>query len=156
MKLGLLVIAGSRPKWLDLAVQEFSEKINHHVSFEILEIKAVAQSRDERESKIKKESEAILGNIKPDDYIVLLDERGSNLDSLQFSERLNRILMSGKKRALFIIGGAFGVSEDLKKRADLKVSLAPFVLNHHVAQVVISEQIYRGFSILKNLPYHNN
>ena len=155
MKLGLLVIAGSRPKWLDLAIQEFTEKIKHHVSFEIIELKASGQSRDEREAKIKKESDTILSYLKPDDYVVLLDERGTNLNSHQFSERLNRILLSGKKRAFFVIGGAFGVSTELSSRADLKVSLAPFVLNHHVAQVVVAEQIYRGFSILKNLPYHN-
>ncbi len=155
MKLGLVVVSGSRPKWLDLAIQEYSEKINHHLFFDVYEIKSGGQARDDREAKVKSESQAILDFLKPKDFVVLLDEKGSQLDSVQFSEKLNRILLSGKKRAFFIIGGAYGVSKEVKDRADLKLSLSGFVLNHHVAQVVATEQIYRGLSILKNLPYHN-
>lgn len=156
MKLCLLVVSGSRPSWLDQAVREYSEKINHHLTFEVLEVKAAGQARDEKEIKTKKEAEAILKTLKEDDYVVLLDERGQSLSSIQFSERINRILISGKRRAVFIIGGAFGVTEEVQKRAQLKLSLSGFVLNHHVAQVVVIEQIYRGLSILKNLPYHNS
>lgn len=155
MKISLLIVSGSRPSWLDQALREYSEKINHHLGFEIQEIKAAGQARDEKEIKIRKEGEALLKALKEDDFVVLLDERGLSLNSMQFSERLNRILLSGKRRAVFIIGGAFGVSDEVQKRAQLKLSLSGFVLNHHVAQVVITEQIYRGLSILKNLPYHN-
>ena len=77
------------------------------------------------------------------------------MDSIKFSEHLNRILGSGKKQVYFLIGGPYGVSDEIKKRASLKVNLSPFTLNHLVAQVVLLEQIYRGFMILKNLPYHN-
>lgn len=155
MKLTLLIVSGSRPKWLQLAIDEYAEKIRHHLSFEILEVKSAGQSREDKEAKVKKEAETILKQIKEDDFVVLLDERGSSLNSIQFSEKLNRIMLSGKKRAVFIIGGSFGVSEEVQKRAQLKLSLSGFVLNHHVAQVVLIEQIYRGFAILKNLPYHN-
>lgn len=155
MKLGLLVVSGSRPKWLDLAIQEYSEKINFHLAFDIYEVKASGQSRDDKENKVKKESKALLEFLKPEDFVVLLDEKGTTFDSIQFSERLNRIFLSGKKRAFFVVGGAFGVSQELKDRANLKISLSGMVLNHHVAQMVAVEQIYRGLSILKNLPYHN-
>ncbi|MNT79848.1 Ribosomal RNA large subunit methyltransferase H [compost metagenome] len=86
---------------------------------------------------------------------MLFDERGSVFDSIQFSKKVENILGSSKKRAVFVIGGAFGVNESVRSRADLKVSFSPMVMNHLMAQAVGMEQIYRAFTIIKKIPYHN-
>ena len=155
MKFVLLQVTSSKEKWCDEACDLYAQKIKHFTPFEIAIIGSKKLNRAEAAAKVTLESKEILSYLQPDDYVVLFDENGKNLKSQHFSQNIEKILMSGKKRSVWIIGGAFGVSEELKNRAQLKICLAPFVLNHQVAQVVALEQIYRGFSILKGLPYHN-
>ncbi len=155
MKFVVLTCASASEDWSDAAFELYRQKISHFVSFEIKEIKLKKNSRDEKQQKIKADSEAILNEIKSDDFVILFDECGKNLDSLQFSKQIDKVLHSGKKRCLFVIGGAFGVNDSVKMEAQLTLSLSPMVMNHLVAQTVVMEQIYRGFAILKNLPYHN-
>jgi 23S rRNA (pseudouridine1915-N3)-methyltransferase len=111
--------------------------------------------RSSAEYRKKADTELLLKKITSDDYIVLFDEKGETLDSKAFSQKLNQVLLSGKKRIVWIIGGAYGVDDRVKARANLKISFSKMVMNHLVAQTVALEQIYRGFAILKNLPYHN-
>ena len=155
MKFVVLTCASASEDWSEAAYDLYTKKISHFVSFEIKELKPKKNSRDEKQQKIKADSEAILNEIKPDDFIILFDERGKSLDSVQFSKQIDKVLQSGKKRCLFVIGGAFGVDDSVKTRAQVTLSLSPMVMNHLVAQTVVMEQIYRGFAILKNLPYHN-
>lgn len=155
MKFVLLTVSGSNPGWLKQAASDYSQKINPLMAFSIQELKAAGRSRDDKAAKVKAETEAILEWLTADDFVVLFDEKGKVFDSIQFSKQLNQALISGKKRTVFIIGGAFGVDESIRKRANQVLSLSGFVLNHHVAQLVVLEQIYRGLSILRNLPYHN-
>ncbi len=155
MKFVVLTCASASEDWSDAAFELYRQKIAHFISFETKELKPKKNSRDEKQQKIKADSEAIFNEIKLDDFVILFDERGKNLDSLQFSKQIDKVLQSGKKRCLFVIGGAFGVDESVKTRAQVTLSLSPMVLNHLVAQTVVMEQIYRGLAILKNLPYHN-
>ncbi|MBL7544671.1 MAG: 23S rRNA (pseudouridine(1915)-N(3))-methyltransferase RlmH [Bdellovibrionaceae bacterium] len=155
MKVVLLNFQTSKESWFQTANETYSEKISHFTSFEIKTLRTQANERDQKDIRIKKEGQAVLDLLKPEDFLVLLDEKGQALTSMKFSEHLNRILNSGKKQVYFLIGGPYGVSDEIKMRASLKINLSPFTLNHLVAQVVLLEQIYRGFTILKNLPYHN-
>ncbi|MGE0631222.1 MAG: 23S rRNA (pseudouridine(1915)-N(3))-methyltransferase RlmH [Pseudobdellovibrionaceae bacterium] len=155
MKIVVLSIQSSKEKWFDLLKENYSEKIGHFCSFEIKELKAKSMGRDERVAKRKAETEALLAEIKNDDLLISLDEKGQNVDSIQFSKSLNQAMMSGKKRLVFVIGGAYGIEQTLLAKSQHVLSLSPFVLNHRIAQSVLLEQIYRGFAILKNLPYHN-
>ncbi|HRO66365.1 MAG TPA: 23S rRNA (pseudouridine(1915)-N(3))-methyltransferase RlmH, partial [Pseudobdellovibrionaceae bacterium] len=102
------------------------------------------------------ESDLILEYLKSDDYVILFDEKGESLDSRGFARRLEQALGSSKKRLVFLIGGAFGVEEPVRKRADRILSLSPLTMNHVLAKTMAWEQIYRSFTILKNLPYHND
>ncbi len=88
--------------------------------------------------------------------MVLLDEQGKGLTSKAFSKELVQWVESGKKRVVFVIGGSYGVSDAVKTRANIKLKLSDFVLNHWVAQIVLTEQIYRALAIWRNLPYHND
>ena len=155
MSIRLLTVQSSKNSWLDQASQEFSEKINHFHKFELVQIKSAKKGRDDALSKKREESELILKNLKEDDYVVLFDEKGLGLSSKQFSEMIQKLQVSGTRRINFVIGGAFGVDDVLKKRAQKTVKVSDFVLNHHVAMTVALEQIYRAFAIINNKPYHN-
>lgn len=155
MSIRLLTIQSSKNAWLDIASSEFSEKINHFHKFELVQLKSAKKSREDSLNKKKEESEMLLKNVKEDDYVILFDEKGTALDSKQFSEMIRKLQLSGTKRINFVIGGAFGVDEQVKKRAQKTVKVSDFVLNHHVAMTVALEQIYRAFAIIHNKPYHN-
>jgi 23S rRNA (pseudouridine1915-N3)-methyltransferase len=155
MKFIFLHVQSSKEKWCEEASNLYTEKLKHFISFEVSSLNSKKLARAAAAAKVGMESAMILEQITSDDYVVLFDEGGKNLKSEQFASSVETVLMSGKKRCVWIIGGAFGVSADLKARAQQKVALAPFVLNHQVAQVVALEQLYRSFCIIKKLPYHN-
>lgn len=155
MKFVFLTASTAKEEWHSLAKETYYKKISKFIPIEFAKIEIQKSSRDQANEKKKIESELISKFLKPHDFIVLFDETGKSLSSEKFTDMNKKILMSGKKRAIFIIGGAYGVSDDIKKLATEKVSLAPFVLNHLVAEIVALEQVYRSFTIIKNLPYHN-
>jgi 23S rRNA (pseudouridine1915-N3)-methyltransferase len=155
MKFVLYNLATAKEPWADEASRLYSQKINHFNPFEIQTLKPKKSAREESALKKKEESELILSSLATADFVVLFDERGRSFNSLEFSKKIEAILMSSKKRAVFIIGGAYGVSDEVRARADLAVSFSPMVMNHLLAQTVALEQIYRAFTILKNIPYHN-
>jgi 23S rRNA (pseudouridine1915-N3)-methyltransferase len=156
MKFVFLTCASASEEWSDSVVELYRKKIGAMVTLEFKELKAKKAGRDDREFRVKSDSDLLLSEIKSDDFVVLFDERGEMIDSRKFSERISRILLSGKKRTLFIIGGAYGVDERVRSVAHLKISFSKMVFNHLIAQAVALEQIYRGLAILKNLPYHND
>ncbi|MEZ4948907.1 MAG: 23S rRNA (pseudouridine(1915)-N(3))-methyltransferase RlmH [Saprospiraceae bacterium] len=102
-----------------------------------------------------KEGELILKKLNPDDYLVLLDERGKSPTSLKFADQLQDLMLQGKKKVVFLIGGAFGFSETVYKRANSKLSLSNMTFSHQMIRLFFLEQLYRAFSILNNEPYHN-
>jgi 23S rRNA (pseudouridine1915-N3)-methyltransferase len=155
MKFVLYNLATAKEPWADQVSELYKKKLSFFVPFEIQSLKAKKSAREDSEFKKKEESELLLKNITNDDYVILFDERGLALDSIQFSKKIETVLSSSKKRAVFVIGGAFGVNEDVRERANLKVALSPMVLNHLMAQAVSLEQIYRAFTIIKKIPYHN-
>jgi len=155
MKFVLYNLATAKEAWADEATRLYTQKISHFNSFEVQTLKPKKSSRDEAAAKKREESELILASLSNDDYVVLFDERGKALNSIEFSKKIESILSSSKKRAVFIIGGAYGVSDEVRQRAQLVVTLSPMVMNHILAQTVALEQIYRAFTIIKNLPYHN-
>lgn len=156
MQVVLLCITSDHPDWVISAQEVYVKKIKAFTGFEIKDLKPKKHGRDQAEFKKKIESELLLENIKNEDFVVLLDEKGKDLDSIEFSKKLSRWQMSGKKRLVFVIGGAYGVDQDVRKRADEMIKLSSLTFNHLVAQTVLLEQIYRGYTILKGLPYHNS
>jgi 23S rRNA (pseudouridine1915-N3)-methyltransferase len=155
MKFVLYNLATAKEPWADEVSELYKKKISFFISFEIQNLKPKKSSRDDADFKRLEESSIIMKSLQSDDYVVLFDERGSCLDSLKFAAKIENILGSSKKRTAFIIGGAFGVSEEVRKRADLVVSLSPMVMNHLMAQAMSLEQIYRALTIIKKIPYHN-
>lgn len=155
VKFVLLTIKSNKPSWVKEGLAEYLKKIDPIQKIEMIEVAGSGAARDSSDVKKRNDSKVLLGALHPDDWVILLDEKGKNLSSIDFSKKLNQILLSGKKRAVFLIGGAYGVDQTIQDRAQLTISLSAFVMNHWVAQIVTLEQIYRGFAILKSLPYHN-
>lgn len=155
MKIVFLNVQTANEKWSDIACELYVNKISHFHKTEIKTVRTKKNSRENSELKRDTDSKALVEEIKPDDYVFLFDEKGKRQNSKEYAQQVQLALNSGKKRIVFIIGGAFGVSSDLISRAQVVLNLSPMVMNHAVAQVVALEQTYRAFTILKNLPYHN-
>ena len=144
MQIQILTVESTKEPWFQECEALYQEKLRHYCKFERTALKSKTSPRESSESKVRLESEALLQKISRDDFVILCDEHGKNLTSEAFAKTLVTHIESRSNRILFVIGGAFGVSDDLKKRANLTVSLAPFVLNHLMAQAVLLEQIYRA------------
>ncbi|MEK6774264.1 MAG: 23S rRNA (pseudouridine(1915)-N(3))-methyltransferase RlmH [Bdellovibrionota bacterium] len=155
MKIVFLNVQTSHDKWSDLACETYIEKLKHFHKIEIKTLKPGKHARDKSDLKKEQDSELILQELSKDDFVILFDEKGRRLASLEYSQQIQLALNSGKKRMVFIIGGAFGVSAEVIMKANLTVNLSPMTMNHVVAQVVALEQTYRAFTILNKLPYHN-
>ncbi len=156
MKLKFLILEGKPPAWVSEARAEYLAKINPFVAIEVKSLKSPSADRNSAEVKRKREGELILRELSERDYLILFDERGKlGKNSEEFSAQLGRVLESGKARAVFCIGGAYGFSETVYQRAEAKWSLSPLTMNHWLAAVAALEQIYRGLTILKGIPYHN-
>ncbi len=104
----------------------------------------------------QKEGELIMKKLSASDFVVLLDENGEQLSSEGFSEYLQKRMNSGLKQLVFVIGGPYGFSEEMYKRADSKLSLSKMTFSHQMVRLFFIEQLYRGFTILKNEPYHHS
>lgn len=102
------------------------------------------------------ESERILAALKPGERVVVLDERGRALTSPQFAERLGKWRDQGVRQVTFVIGGAYGLNEEVRQRADLVLSLSAMTFPHQLVRVLFAEQLYRAFSILQGSPYHHS
>jgi 23S rRNA (pseudouridine1915-N3)-methyltransferase len=156
MKLAFLFVGADKVPWLSEFTETYSKKLKPFVSHEVIRLKPTKLARGASSAKAEEESSAILKALKKDDILVLCDERGDMLDSRKFSAKLVKLFERGRPRVVFVVGGAFGFNDELKKRADWTWSLSKLVFNHHVAQAVVLEQVYRAFTIWKNLPYHND
>ncbi len=145
----------AKEPWFDEAETLYLKKVKPYAAFEVQHLKTIKSDRDEAELKKKFEEKALLEKITSDDYVILLDEKGQNLNSLQFSQVIQQVAESGKKRGVFIVGGAFGVTETVRKSAQKMICLSPMTMNHLIAEAMLFEQFYRALTILNRIPYHN-
>ena len=155
MRIKVLSIQSSKEPWFEKACALYDKKISAFCKFENIHMKAKSLDRKQREQKKLLESKLILEKIRPQDFVILCDERGKSFTSQEFSKKIVSCFEGGYSDIVFVIGGAYGCSEELQERAKLKWSLSNMVMNHLVAQTVVLEQIYRAFAIWKGLPYHN-
>jgi len=134
------------------SVLEFSSRIERYTSFEWKIVSPSGKSGDEAR---REEEGVIIAALKEGDYVVLLDERGKEISTVDFSVFLEKRMIAGDKRLVFIIGGAFGVSETIRSRAHFVWSLSKLVFPHQLVRVILAEQLYRGFSVVNGEKYHH-
>ena len=156
MKLEIWAIGKTTPDWLNAGIQEFLKRVQTFQSLDFVVFSDVKNAKSLRTDSLKaKEGEAILQKLQNDDLLVLFDDKGKSFSSETFALYLEKLRLSSKKRTVFLIGGAYGFSDEIYKRADFKVSLSSMTFSHQMIRLIAVEQIYRGFSILHNHPYHN-
>ncbi|MBC7421019.1 MAG: 23S rRNA (pseudouridine(1915)-N(3))-methyltransferase RlmH [Bdellovibrio sp.] len=155
MKWTLFDFKTAKEPWFEEATELYLKKIKPFTQLDVVRLKTISVDREDAESKKKFEEKVLLEKINADDFIILLDEKGKKFDSIEFSKQISKTIESGKKRGVFIIGGAFGVSDAIKKRSQLNICLSDMTMNHLVAEVMLLEQFYRSLTIINRIPYHN-
>lgn len=156
MKVLLLWVGKTDFNFVDEGIKTYAERIKRYVPFEIQEIRDLKNKKVLETAQIKKlEGEEILSRLSPGDYVVLLDEKGKEFTSLQFSTYMTQVFNQGIKRMVFVIGGAYGFSDEVYARARDKVSLSKMTYSHQLIRVVFLEQLYRSQTIIKGEPYHH-
>lgn len=156
MTIKLLGIGKTDDPTLQNLTDVYLKRLQFYNKFEIEflpDLKKV-KNLDENQQK-QKEGELLLAKLSASDFVVLLDENGKQYSSVGFSEFLQKRLNSGLKQLIFVIGGPYGFSQEVYNRADSKVSLSKMTFSHQMVRLFFVEQIYRGFTILKNEPYHH-
>ncbi|MCG9972620.1 23S rRNA (pseudouridine(1915)-N(3))-methyltransferase RlmH [Christiangramia crocea] len=156
MTIKLVCIGKTDKKELEDLIDIYSKRLKHYIKFEMEIIPDLKKTKnlDEQQQK-SKEGELILSGIQNSDFLVLLDENGKQFTSETFSEYIQKRMNTGLKRLIFVIGGPYGFSEEVYKRADSKVSLSKMTFSHQMVRLFFTEQLYRVFTILKNEPYHH-
>jgi len=156
MKVKLLAIGKTEEKYLKEGIELYIKKIEHYFPFEYEELPALKQTKNLTilEQK-KREGEILLKKIAVHDTVVLLDENGKQYSSVEFSDFLQQKMLQNLKQVVFVIGGAYGFSEEMYQRKNQALSLSSMTFSHQMVRLIFLEQLYRGASILKNEPYHH-
>ena len=156
MKIALLCIGKTDDKNLLQLKINYQLRLQHYIKFDLEIIPDLKKTKNLSEDQQKElEGELILKKIEPSDQLILLDEKGHEFRSIEFSRFLQKKMNSGVKRLVFIIGGPYGFSDAVYKKAQGKVSLSKMTFSHQMIRLIFIEQLYRAFTILKNEPYHH-
>lgn len=156
MKISLIVIGKTDVQYFIDAIKEYESRLKHYIPFDIQVIPDVKNVKNlSADQQKEKESELILKNLQPADYLVLLDERGKEYTSLQFASYIEKKTHTVSKRLVFVIGGPYGFSEAVYNKANEKISLSKMTFSHQMIRLIFIEQLYRAMTILNNEPYHH-
>ena len=156
MNIRLLTIGKTDNKSLQTLIDDYTKRLSFYVKFDLEIIPDIKNVKNLSEAQQKeKEGELILSKITPTDHLILLDENGKTFSSVGFSDFLQKKMNAGIKTLVFVIGGPYGFSETVYQKAQGKVSLSEMTFSHQMVRLFVIEQIYRGFTILRNEPYHH-
>ena len=157
MTIKLLAIGKTDSSELQELIDVYQKRLQHYINFEIEIIPDLRKTKNLSEEQQKnKEGELILKKLSPTDALILFDEKGKQYTSVEFSHYLQKKMNSGIKQLVFLIGGPYGFSNEVYNKASGKISLSKMTFSHQMVRLFITEQIYRGYTILKNEPYHHN
>ena len=157
MEIQLLFVGKTKKKYLVDELDAYKSKILRFVKFSFV---CVEESKTNKKINLKqireKEFKLILKKIAPNDFVIILDEKGKMLNSIDFATEIQSYMNKGKKRIIFIIGGAFGLSNKIYDKFKIRIALSRMTFSHQMIRLFFCEQLYRAFSIINNHPYHNN
>ena len=156
MQTVLWVIGKTNNNWLSQMLDDYKKRIQKYQRFEILIIPDLKNKVNLSKSiQKKKEGELVIGRLNDSDYLIVIDKDGTQMYSLLFSKFISIKRMGSQKRLIFLIGGAYGISDSVYKRANEKISFSKMTFSHQMIRLFFLEQLYRANTILKNQPYHN-
>jgi len=153
MKVDFLVVGKNSEKFAEEGMEMYLERLAHYLKATVTVVPSASSA--ERKKTLKNEGEAVLKKITSRDVVVLLDERGKEMTSLQLAGFLNQAMVNGTPRLVFVIGGAFGVDDDVFRRANHVLSFSRFTFTHQMIRVFLVEQVYRAMTIIRNESYHH-
>jgi 23S rRNA (pseudouridine1915-N3)-methyltransferase len=156
MNIKLIAIGKTDNKSLQSLIDDYTKRLSFYIKFDLDIIPDIKNVKNLSESQQKeKEGELILSKISPTDNLILLDENGKSFSSMDFSNELQKKMNAGIKTLVFVIGGPYGFSDAVYAKANGKISLSQMTFSHQMVRLFFIEQVYRGFTILKNEPYHH-
>ncbi len=155
MKTELILVGKTVNKHIDACISDYADRIGHYMPFGITVIPELKNTKalSEQQQKVS-EGELILKNIQPSDVVVLLDEHGKEFRSIEMAAWLEKKQQTAR-RLVFVIGGPYGFSDDVYKRANEKLSLSRMTFSHQMVRMIFTEQLYRACTIIKGEPYHH-
>lgn len=156
MKITLLTVGKTDKDWVRQGMDIYISRLKHYIPFSVVEIPELKNVSSLTKDQIKtREGELILKNVRPADDLILMDERGRQYTSIELAKVIQDKISYVGKDMVFVIGGAYGFSEDVYRRADSKISLSKMTFSHQMVRAIFVEQIYRAFTIMRGEPYHH-
>lgn len=156
MNISLLMVGPTDDTNLEQLITGYVKRLNHYIKFDLHTLPTLKNTKNLRpDQQSQKEGEMILAALAPADRIILLDEKGKQMSSVGFSQFMQKQLNAGGKKLVFVVGGPYGFSPEVRKRASSSVSLSSMTFSHQMVRLFMVEQCYRAFTILKGEPYHH-
>lgn len=157
MKIQLIVVGKTSASYINTGIDNYIGRLKHYVPFEI---KTIADIRNTRrlseEQQCRAEGDLILASFQPGDYVVLLDERGTEFSSREFARFIEKRISTLSRNLVFVVGGPYGFSDAVYDRADDRISLSRMTFSHEMVRLFFVEQVYRAMTILRGEPYHHD
>lgn len=158
MNITILCVGQIKEKFYRDAIGEYSKRLTRYCKLNIIEVNDEKTkenpSDNEKQIILEAEGDRLLKHIKENDYVISLEILGNKLDSVKFSKKIENLGLTGNSNIVFVIGGSLGLDPRISKRSDYKISFSDMTFPHQLMRVVLLEQIYRGFRIMRNEPYH--
>lgn len=157
MDIVLLTVGKTTTSYIQTGIDEYCKRLKRYITFSIKSLPDIKNSRKLTESQQKEEEgKVILNELSASDHVVLLDERGEMFTSRGFSDFLQKGMLGGKKRMVFVVGGPYGFSPQVYSRANSLLSFSKMTFSHEMIRLFFTEQVYRAMTILKGEPYHHD
>lgn len=155
MRLSLICVGKTNENHIAEGVGVYQKRIQRYISFSSVHTPEAKKglSRDQQKSE---EAQIILKKITTDDFLILLDEKGMELDSVQLASFIEKHMLQSTKSMVFVVGGPYGFSDEVYQRANYKLSLSKMTFSHQLIRLIFAEQLYRAFTIIRGEPYHHN
>lgn len=157
MKIKILCVGKIKEKFFNDALLEYKKRLSGYCKIEIIEVndeKIKYENESNKQIAMKKEGERLLAKIKDNDYLVTLEIKGEKMSSENLANKINKLSIEGVSNIVFLIGGSYGISKEVRNRSNFSLSFSEMTFPHQLMRVVLLEQIYRVFKINKNEPYH--
>lgn len=155
MKIKIVSVGSIKEKFLKDAISEYLKRLTRFAKIEIIEVDETKIQNKSEEQVKKEEGESLLKRIGQDEFVFLLDLKGELISSEVLAQKINDLINKGISPLTFVIGGTLGLSEEVRKRANIKLSISKMTFTHQMCRMIILEQIYRAFKIINNEEYHH-
>lgn len=156
MNITLIMVGRTVAAYLESGIAEYTKRLKHYIRLDMNIIPELKNAKNMREDQIRDtEGELILSRIEQSDYVVLLDEAGRLGSSEDMAAWMQGMMNRGTRRLIFVVGGAYGFSESVYRRANEKLSLSPMTFSHQMVRLIFVEQLYRAMTIIRGEPYHH-